>query len=128
MVNDSQFEIWKSCNIHCWPSLLLLDPDHRPICLFQGEGNYDLLEFCVKSSLTYYGYAKKISSHSIDVRLNSKVLHTNQTKDGLAFPGKIACFFDTEYGFETIAVSDTGHHRILITDDDGNVKFIIGKL
>lgn len=54
VVNDQNSEMWQNCDVHCWPTLLLLGPDAKPIVMLTGEGHKDDLLDYIKVALEFY--------------------------------------------------------------------------
>lgn len=115
VVNDSQFRMWKALNVHCWPTLLVLGPKKNPLFVLTGEGHGEILQRYVAASLKFF--AKEIKSHSLPIRLSNEMLKGQLVK----FPAKVAC---NSRG--SIAVSDSGNHRILILSKSGVILEEIG--
>ncbi|KAG8234340.1 hypothetical protein J437_LFUL014792 [Ladona fulva] len=130
VVNDSDAAIWTGLGISCWPTVLILGPRAQPLFLVAGESFKDEMVLLTRSALSYFKSLGKaldgeiieenadlfISDHSIPIAPSVHLLPPSQ----LLFPGKIACNGDL------LAISDTGHHRILITTTKGALKLIIG--
>ncbi|XP_060525437.1 NHL repeat-containing protein 2 isoform X2 [Cylas formicarius] len=123
VVNDSDSDMWQNCDVHCWPTLLILGPNGNPIVMLTGEGHKEDLQSYVKGALEYYNKEKLISNHKLPFKSAYHLLP--DLKGPLLFPGKITNYID-ENGHETLAISDTGNNRILIVDSDGNITKVIG--
>ena len=123
VVNDHDMDMWEKCDVHCWPTLLLLGPRANPLVMVMGEGHKEDLKLYIKNALMYYKSVGEISEHLLPVKPASRLL--SQIKKPLLFPGKVVSFVDGS-GNETLAISDSGNHRILITNTDGIVKHTVG--
>lgn len=123
VVNDRDMNIWEKCDVHCWPTLLLLGPRANPLVMVMGEGHKEDLKLYIKNALMYYKSMGEISEHLLPVKSAQHLL--SQIKGPLLFPGKVANFVDRS-GNETLAISDSGNHRILIMNTDGIVKCTVG--
>ncbi|XP_074025751.1 NHL repeat-containing protein 2 [Leptinotarsa decemlineata] len=123
VVNDANSEMWKNCDVQCWPTLLILGPNSNPIVMFTGEGHKDDLRVCIRNALKFYKENNLISNHQLP--LKSAYHFLPELKGPLLFPGKITNFLD-ENNHELLAVSDTGNNRILILKDDGSILQQIG--
>jgi hypothetical protein len=55
VVNDAQAEWWTELGIACWPTLLVLGPDAKPIGMFVGEGHGDALIEFVEFARGHFG-------------------------------------------------------------------------
>ncbi|CAG9863691.1 unnamed protein product [Phyllotreta striolata] len=124
VVNDSGSEMWKNCDVHCWPTLLLLGPNSNPIVMLTGEGHKNDLILYIRNAIKFYKEQGLISDHKLPIRSAYHLLP--DMKGPLLFPGKIANVLDVNNNCEILAVSDTGNNRILIVKSDGGILQQIG--
>lgn len=112
-------------NIQCWPTLLLLSPAGIPIYLVMGEGHYDEIELVVNTSLDYFREKQQLAPRQLPLKPSA----TPSSQSELKFPGKIQCSnYDGSDSYEPLyALSDSGNHRIIIFNADGNVLHKIGQ-
>lgn len=110
VVNDKDGILWNTLDIACWPTLLFLSPDGQPVFVLIGEGHKEELLLYAKCTLKYF--KNNISSHSLPLTHCDVVVSSNV----LNFPGKISSHGDL------LAISDSGHHRVLVLDSHGNIK------
>ncbi|KAF7278869.1 NHL repeat-containing protein 2 isoform X2 [Rhynchophorus ferrugineus] len=123
VVNDDNSEMWQNCDVHCWPTLLMLGPNADPIIMLTGEGHKeDLLDY-IRVALNFYKEKNLISNHKLPSKSAFHLLP--DLKGPLLFPGKITSFVG-EDGEQILAVSDTGNSRILIINDKGIILKVIG--
>ncbi|XP_030751794.1 NHL repeat-containing protein 2 isoform X2 [Sitophilus oryzae] len=123
VVNDENSEMWQNCDVHCWPTLLMLGPNGAPIVMLTGEGHKEDLLDIIKVALDFYEEKKVISHHKLPLKSAFHLLP--DLKGPLLFPGKITLF--SEENTQTIlAISDTGNNRILIVNDKGIILRVIG--
>lgn len=124
IVNDENNSLWTHLNIQCWPTLLFLAPNGAPFYLVMGEGHYDEIELVVGTSLEYFRDANEINPRSIPL----KPFATPSNPFELKFPSKIQCSnYDVSDTSETLyALSDSGNHRIIIFNSNGNVIHQVG--
>uniref|UniRef100_A0A2A4K9P3 Thioredoxin domain-containing protein n=1 Tax=Heliothis virescens TaxID=7102 RepID=A0A2A4K9P3_HELVI len=126
VVNDADSCMWDALGIKCWPTLLILGPGNKPLFVLTGEGHRDELVSYVGSALRHFG--SRISNTPIAIapakHLKSKL------EDVLHFPSKLAMnpFYRGRTDEPFLAISDTGHHRVLLTDCSGVVLRIVGGL
>lgn len=118
VVNDAKFAIWQAYTVNAWPTLVLIDPDGKIVEQVSGEGNLEELDSTI---------AGLISRFSKAGRIDSKPIKFASQKDSekltvLDFPGKIAA--DEPSG--RLFVSDSGHNRILVLSQKGDLLSIIG--
>lgn len=103
-----------------------LGPDAKPLFVIIGEGHRDVLFRYVEKSLQFY--KDRILPQPLPLMHN--LLDSFQSH--LLFPGKLCMIkpgptaefssFDCKANESLLAVSDTGHHRILILSLDGVIK------
>eukprot|EP00057_Strongylocentrotus_purpuratus_P034592 XP_795849.1 PREDICTED: NHL repeat-containing protein 2 [Strongylocentrotus purpuratus] len=116
VVNDPDAVMWNDLNIQCWPTLLIVGPSGEPILSIIGEGHRDILFEVVQLSLDHF--KSKLSPHSLPV----VDLKDSLVDSPLLYPGKVT----TNPEGTLLAVSDTGHNRVIIVALDGVVQHCIG--
>nr|XP_034824711.1 NHL repeat-containing protein 2 [Maniola hyperantus] len=116
--------MWEALGIRCWPTLLILGPLNKPLFVITGEGHKDELVSYVGATIRYF--VSRISLTPLPVSLNTHLKAKN--KDILSFPSKLALnpFYRGRGEEPFLAISDTGHHRVLLTDCSGIILRIIG--
>ena len=114
VVNDAEFKIFSAYGARGWPHLVLVDPEGRAVGKTGGEGKYDVLESQIARLIGEFDKQGKIDRKIIKFRMEE------EKTAGLRFPGKIFATADRLY------ISDTGHHRIVVSDHEGGVVTIIG--
>ena len=113
---DGVMKIWNAWHAQAWPTVLVLDAKRRVVWRTSGEPKRDELEGYVSAALAE-GRREGILKNEKLAALKPESVDTGP----LAFPGKIAAL---EGG--AFAVSDTGHHRIVVLDASFAVKEVIG--
>ena len=116
VVNDVDYGIARYYGMRAWPTQVVIDPRGKVIGQVVGEGNYDLLDETVE---------RLLSKH--EKRLNSLPLPISLERDGivaslLAAPGKIAV------SENRVAISDTLHNRVILTDHQGQIQSVYGDI
>lgn len=120
VVNDNVSDMWRKCDVHCWPTLLLIGPDARPLIMLMGEGHKQKLQLYISNALKYYISKGLISCHSLPSEAAYHLLPA--TKGPLLFPGKIAIHKNL------MAISDCGNHRLLLVSiSSGEIIDHVGK-
>lgn len=132
VVNDSSSSLWMNLHIKCWPTLLVLGPRGNPIFVMMGEGHGQRLDKYIKASIQFYESKGELKTHSIPISPASEQLKTSMIK----FPAKIAtrplrnAQNDDDpkklIGSELYAVADSGNHRILVFQANGQIVEKIG--
>ena len=114
VVNDVESQLGRYYGMRAWPTQVLIDPQGVPLGKVTGEGNYELLDSVIGDLLQEF--KAELDPTPLPLSLERERFE----KSLLAAPGKIAVS-DTH-----IAISDTLHHRILISDHDGNIIAVFG--
>ncbi|CAB3231248.1 unnamed protein product [Arctia plantaginis] len=124
VVNDADSCMWDALGIRCWPTLLILGPGNKPLFILTGEGHRQELVSYVGATLAYFGSRISVSELPICPAKHLKA----KEEELLYFPSKIALnpFYRGRSEEAFLAISDTGHNRILLTDCSGIVLRIIG--
>ncbi|KAG6459354.1 hypothetical protein O3G_MSEX011337 [Manduca sexta] len=124
VVNDADSYVWDRAGIRCWPTLLVLGPNNKPLFIFTGEGHREeLVEYV---GVTLQHFSARLSTVSLPISPSTHLLPKEESL--LHFPGKVALnpFYRGRTDEPFLAVSDTGHNRVLLTDCSGVVLRIIG--
>lgn len=111
---DGQRAIWDRWDVNAWPTLFVLDAEGRAIWSDSGEPNPQELERVIASALADAG--TKLAQGPLPGLIAAKDAGTP-----LAYPGKVSALGDGR-----LAVTDTGHHRVVILRADGSVEHVIG--
>jgi len=114
VVNDVDFTLWRQYGVRAWPTLVLIAPDGGVVGSVSGEGNYRVLDQAIGEQLARF--AKHLDSKPLPIALEAR----RQTAGLLAAPGKIAA--SAQY----VAIADTLHHRIVLTDHQGRIVQLYG--
>ncbi len=118
VVNDIDSLMARQYGMRAWPTQFIIDPQGKILGRVVGEGNYDLFVENIDRLLKQQ--KADLSQHKLPISLEKKSF----AKSLLAAPGKIAVSPDQK----SVAISDTLHHRIIITDNRGKIiKYIGGK-
>lgn len=116
VINDKDFIVWKMYSVRAWPTLILIDPTGRIVGIHEGEITAEQLAR-VLSKLIADAKAKGILNPT-PLRFQRESLPDAP----LRFPGKV--LVDEVSG--RLFITDTGHHRIVVTGLSGKVQFVIG--
>jgi len=104
--------MWNAYGVQAWPTLVLLGPDGNVAKTFIGEQSYEQLAGPVEAALANAPPASKLP------RLPLQPIATKARV--LATPGGIAV------STSLVAIADTNHNRIVLTDHSGKLVAIIG--
>lgn len=110
VVNDLDYEIWKSYLVRAWPTVVLIDQEGKIVLSRSGEGVFSAFDPEI---------SKLIEAPKAAVKKNDEpaLLSTD-----LRFPGKI---LGDENG-DKIFISDSGRNRVLIVSTEGELLDTIG--
>ena len=118
VVNDDTMHMWQRIGVRSWPSMAVVGPKGNLMLMVSGEGNKELIDACITAALAFY--PKDIFRHDpIPMSPEKDKLRIDSP---LRYPGKLA--IDTEGG--RLFISDSNHHRIVVTGLDGRFIDTIG--
>lgn len=119
VVNDVDFSLWKRYGVNAWPTQVLIDPQGGVVGGVSGEGHYDTLD-------KYIGRLMANPHGSVnDKPLPIALERDKLARTFLAAPGKVTTGKGPR-GASLVAIADTLHHRIVVTDASGKVQALIG--
>lgn len=116
VVNDGEMQIWRNYAIRSWPTLVLIDPEGYVVGAVQGEGQFEPLEEAIKAVIAEH--ADRGTLDTTPKRFTPEA----QPDTALRFPGKVAATLDPP----RLYISDTGNHRVIAADLQGNVLWTVG--
>lgn len=119
VVNDAEMRIWKKFDVHSWPTLILIDPEGNLRGQASGEGNFEALDRAISKLVTIYREKKILDEKPI--RFDTAAFR-EKVDTPLYFPGKILADSKSKRLF----IADSTHHRIVVTDMDGNKLAVAG--
>lgn len=112
---DRKMTIWQKFDVAGWPTIVIIDPQGIVIYKQSGEGQREAIEDTIEVLLEKHGRNGTLSK--VPARVKHKV-HDDETI--LSYPGKVAISEDR------IAISDSNHNRIIITDMSGKILHVVG--
>ncbi len=119
VVNDADHVIWDKYEVDAWPTMVLIDPEGNLVGFTSGEGNYDLLDIVIGKLVDEHKKKKTLDEKPVRFDL-AKFRESGDTP--LFFPGKVVA---DESG-RRLFIADSTHHRVVVTDLDGNRVAVIG--
>ena len=119
VVNDPKMSMWRSLGVSSWPTLVVVGPTGKILLSMSGEGNKASLDAFLQEALSFY-LPELLDNSILPLKLEKKKI---VTESPLSFPGKLAV--DALGG--KLYISDSNHHRIVVTNLEGKTIEIIGK-
>ena len=116
VIVDRDMRTWSAFAVRSWPTLVVVRPDGTIAAVAPGEAELDVLARFVDDELAAARKKGTLAKAPFAV-------HTPPPRDDgpLSYPGKVAV---GPSGL--LAIADSGHHRVLVTDADGRVIHAIG--
>ena len=108
VINDSEFEVWRTWGARAWPTVVLIDPTGNVIGGHSGEGIYPIFQPTIAGAVAEFERRGQIDRTPLDLSLEKQGL----PRSILSYPGKVLA--DAEEG--RLFVADTNHHRIVVAD------------
>jgi DNA-binding beta-propeller fold protein YncE/peroxiredoxin len=119
VVNDRDYRIWKAYRVPGWPTQIVIDPEGRLLQGFVGENHYERLERLIAATIDLHRH--KGTLHEGPWQASAAVAQRHDTP--LRYPGKVLADAESSRLF----IADTNHHRIVVTDPQGNLLRLIGR-
>ena len=122
VVNDAEARLWHLLGVQCWPTLVVVGPQGQILLSLAGETHGSLLHQFVSVAVQFYSHSQQLVKGGLTSCLGpSQTLPSAST---LLYPGKVS----VSRNGDRIAVTDTGHHRVLLIRLDGSVQVgVFGK-
>ena len=114
VVSDTNHRLAGKYGMRAWPTQYVITPQGKVLGKITGEGNYELFEMVIDKLLKEQ--TEPENNTPLPIVLEKDKLQSSF----LAFPGKIAA--SDQY----VAISDTLHNRVIITNHKGKVLHIVG--
>ncbi len=118
VINDPEHEIWQAIGVSSWPTLVLMDPEGNAFWLDTGESAPHGVAEQIKKGIAYFKEKGLLKEGPMKFDLERDKLADTP----LLFPGKVVA---DEAG-KRLFISDSNHHRIIVTDLTGNVQTVYG--
>lgn len=112
---DRQMAVWQKYEVSGWPTIVIIDPSGTIVYKQSGEGQKEVIQDTIDVLLENHG--KRGGLAKVPIKITRRV---SQDKTTLSYPGKLSISNDR------IAISDSNHNRIIITDMAGKIEKIIG--
>ncbi len=112
---DEKMTVWNKFGINGWPTIAIIDPNGILVYRQSGEGQKEMIEDTIDVILEKHEKSHTLSREPIKI-----VKTIKKSSATLSFPGKISISKDK------IAISDSNHNRVIVTDLSGKILHIIG--
>ena len=116
VVVDSEHDIWESFAVHAWPTLVLVDAAGYVRQTISGETEEEPLAQAIAALLKEGAQRGILAPEPLGLTPDPE-----DDSTFLRFPGRLLAAGDRLY------ISDSGHHRIVVTDLEGRVRGMIGE-
>ncbi len=113
---DNGFRVWQQYAVRAWPTLMVIDPAGYVIGSVTGEGNRDALE-SIEQVIREHREKGTINFQELSLALEKQ---RQPLITPLAFPGKVLATPNNLF------IADSGHHRIVVSSLDGEIRHLIG--
>ena len=118
VVVDDSMAIWGRYQIRSWPTLVVVRPDGTIAAVAPGEPKLEVLDAFLARELDL---ARKAGTLASGPLVLAGPAHDDRLTDALSYPGKVSILPGGR-----LAISDSGHHRVLVTTPDGEVELVVG--
>ena len=118
VINDDEMFLWRQLQVSSWPTLMVVGPKGNLLVHLQGEGHRRVLDAIITAALRFYP-EETFGHDPLPMRPETDV---DRTTSPLRYPGKLA-IDDTG---KRLFISDSNHHRIVVTSADGAFQEVIG--
>ena len=116
VLNDASMETWQQYAVRAWPTLMFVDPLGRVIGKVEGELGFEQGAELIRKMLEVFRAEGAL-------RPGPQAYDVEAPRSGVLFyPGKVLA---DPIG-ERLFIADSGHHRVLVTDLDGEIQTVIG--
>jgi len=116
VLNDRDYDVWRSYGVNAWPTFALIDPEGRLIGTLAGEGHYEVLDKVIAKVIEQFDAQGKINRTPLGLTPDAL------PSSALRFPGKVLA--DAAGG--RLFIADSNHNRIVVATLDGRVTAVIG--
>jgi thiol-disulfide isomerase/thioredoxin len=110
VVNDNEFEVWRSYGARAWPTIAIVDPRGYWVIRQSGEIPFDTFDNYLSGMIEYYD---EIDADIIDRRpLEFALEGAGDPGTPLLYPGKVLA----DAAGNRLFIADSSHNRIVIAD------------
>ncbi|MDF5714056.1 MAG: thioredoxin-like domain-containing protein [Rhizonema sp. NSF051] len=114
---DKGFEVWQQYAVRAWPTLVVIDPKSYVISSLAGEGHCHVLDELIQQLIHQHRQQGTINFQELNYSLEKQ---RQPLITPLAFPSKVLAVK------ERLFIADSGHHRLIISNLEGEIIHLIG--
>lgn len=118
VVNDREFRVWQAYVVRAWPTTVLIDPRGYVLAAHSGEGVLAAYSDLLASAIREYDAKGLLDRSPLELAPESAGI----AETTLSFPGKVLA----DEARQRLFIADSNHHRIVMTDLNGQVLEVIG--
>jgi thiol-disulfide isomerase/thioredoxin len=118
VVNDRDFEVWRSYAARAWPTLVLINPKGKIVGQISGEGIYEPFDDVIGRLIPYFRAQGVLDEKPFRTRTERSLAPPSL----LSFPGKVLA----DERSNRLFISDSNHNRVIVASLDGEVQTVIG--
>jgi len=118
VVNDANKTIWTAYGARAWPTIVMIDPEGTIVYAESGEGQYEELDREIQRQIRIHKAKKTLNTRPMKFEL----ARFSEGGSPLFFPGKVLA----DPPSDRLFIADSTHHRIVITDLNGQKIAIAG--
>lgn len=123
VIVDSGFNVWEQYAVRAWPTLVMIDPEGYYLGSVSGEGHRDDLDQIISQLTREHKEKGTINFHELSLSLEKQ---RQPLATPLAFPGKVLAINAGVDRGDCLFITDSGHHRIVVSDTTGKLLYVIG--
>lgn len=114
---DKNFRVWQEYTVRAYPTFVIINPQGYVVATLTGEGKRQILDELITKLIQQHQEKGTIDFQELDL-----ILEKDKTPliTPLAFPGKVLAID------KKIFIADSGHHRIVISNLNGEILYLIG--
>lgn len=112
---DRNMTVWQRYDVSGWPTIVIIDPRGTVVYKQSGEGQKEMVEDTIEVLLEKHAKNNTLSPEPLKISMKP-----SKDVSILSFPGKLSISEDM------IAISDSNHNRVLVTDMSGKIMHTIG--
>lgn len=121
VINDADYALWDAYTIRAWPTVVLISPTGKVVGQHSGEGIYEVVKPYIEQLMEEYKDSLRRIRLNFLLTNDQKQTTPNEQKSTFRYPSKIIAG-----GEGTLWLSDSGNHRVLQLNTEGEVLMSIG--